>query len=89
MLKSCFPVSFESPQCARLRPRSILPQRIERGKVNRRSTSRPERTRQRTAPELAYWVGSACDGFYGCGEGVCVGLLDAGFEEVGGLEEDG
>lgn len=73
-------------QCGEL---DAAPQRVEAREVDGGAASCAECAGECAAPELADGVWAARYGLDGGEEGVLVGLLQAGFEEVGGLEEDG
>jgi hypothetical protein len=64
-------------------------QGIEGGKVDGGSEASAEGAGKSAAPEGEDTVSRGGDGTDGSEEGERVGLLHAGFEEVGWLEEDG
>ena len=67
----------------------MLTQCIERGEVKRGTNACSYYRRQCTAPELFQGTGTCKNLAEGSEEGCRAGLLDTGFEEVGGLEERG
>ena len=67
----------------------MLPQRIKRGEVKRRTKTCTQHRWKRPAPELLQGIGTGENLAYGTGEGRRSGLLDTGFENVGRLEEGG
>ena len=67
----------------------FLTQRVQAGEVDGGPASCPQCARQCTSPELSDGLGPAGYGSDRCEECVLVALLEAGFEQVGGLEEDG
>lgn len=65
----------------------MLAQCIKRREVKRGTNARTYYRRQCAAPELFQGIGT-CKNLAECNEEGCgAGLLDTGFEEVGGLEE--
>lgn len=67
----------------------MLSKRIESGEVEGGAEARADDGREGAAPELAEGVGAAGDVAEGVGEGGRAGLLDAGLEEINGLEKRG
>ena len=68
----------------------ILAEGVETGKVERGAEAGAEGRRESAAPETTdgVWRGEDCADGREEGRGLA-GLLDAGFQEVCGLEEDG
>lgn len=70
-------------------PEDMLAEGVEGGEVEGGAEAGPDDGREGAAPELAEGIWSAGDATEGLQQGGGVGLLDAGLEEIGGLEEGG
>jgi hypothetical protein len=60
-------------------------QRIEAREVYRGAASCAQSARERAPPELPYGLWAVCDQLDGTQDGVLMRLLDARFDEIGGL----
>ena len=67
----------------------MLAEGVEGGEVEGGAEAGSDDGREGASPEVLEGVGAGEDGPEGGEEGSGAGLLDAGFEEVGGLEERG
>ena len=67
----------------------MLAQRIKRGEVKRRTNACTYYRWQCPAPELFQGIGTCEDVAEGSDERCRAGLLNTGFEQVGGLKERG